>query len=74
MRFSLFVLLLLAGCCPSRIESLEGLRHEGGGPHTELLYDPDTDTLFWIDTMKWKIIAKYPHWNYHDGGCYDLHQ
>jgi hypothetical protein len=55
---------MLAGCCPSRLESVEGLHVEGWAPGEVLVYDPDTDTLAWINTDTMKVIARYPHWNH----------
>jgi len=57
------VLLLMVGCCPSRLDSLEGLRVCGSGPGDVLVYDKDTDTLAWIDTSTMKVIVRYEHWN-----------
>jgi len=73
----LFTVLLLGGCCPTRIDSFRQLEIFSTAPdHIQPyverialleLYDDATDTLYAVDISKStpRIIQTYPHWNHH---------
>jgi hypothetical protein len=63
MRLLVFALLLLAGCCQSPIDSLSRLQVAGWGPHALLVYDPESDTLAWIDTETLRVVRRMERWN-----------
>jgi len=76
MKYLLLILLLVGGCCPSRINGLTRLEIASSAPdHVEAhieriamleLYDDETDTLYAVDVSKRtpRIVQVYPHWNH----------
>lgn len=64
--FAIVLLTILSSCCPSNLDSVQHLQNSGSAPHKLLLYDPDSDTIAWIDTDTMKVIRKTEHWNHPD--------
>lgn len=59
---SAITLLALCSCCPPMLSRMERLRVCGSAPGLVLVYDPDTDTLAWIDTQTIRVVVRYERW------------